>query len=108
MLERWPEETKSLLACSTIKAAQNVINNCSKSSLPVICPNNPSSPHFFPLLCPSKLHKMTSKSGQCFTTTKTHNRLSIKYLLLCVLRSLLQDNAKMMQNKLVSTEHNIG
>src|SRR5258706_7109261 len=108
MLEQWPEETKLFLACTTIKAAQNIVNNSSKSSLPVTCPNNLSSPHFFPLLHLSKLHKMTSKSGQHFTTTKRHSRRSIKYILLCVLRSLLKDNAKMMQNELVSTEDNIG
>ena len=87
------------------KSHPKIVKNSSKSSLPVICPSNLSSLLFSRLLHLSKSHEITSETGQPFATTKRLGMLSIKSLLLCVLRKLLNVNAKWMQNKLESTEH---
>ena len=94
----WPQMIKATQKSS--KMVQNYLS--------LICPNNLSSLLFWPLLHLSKCCKIRSKSGQHFAMTKRHNRLSIKSPLLCMLRKLLKTNTKMMQSKLVSTEHNIG
>lgn len=92
----------------TIKATQNIVKNGPKSSIHVICPNNPSSPLFMLSLRPSKLHKMMSESGQRFTMTKKARKAFNKVSAAMRAEKSAETDTKMVQNELTSAEHDIG